>query len=99
VGADRADHRVRELREIRFQIEYFLGRRQSDDGPAGSVVHPLVIDHVAAVDAERRDDLLQVLLFDFAAAESGWRGEEQCLLPAAHFDQARGAFLHDLVLA
>ena len=66
VGADRPDHRGRDPRQVRLQLQHLVGRREPDDGPAGPVVHPLVGEHAAMIDAERIDDLGQIGLLDVA---------------------------------
>ena len=66
VGSDGADHRVRDEGQVRFQGEDLLGGGQPDHGPAGSVVDPLVGQDTVPVDAERGDDLADVLLLERA---------------------------------
>lgn len=86
VGTDRADHRGRDDGEVGFEGEDLPGRGQLDHGPAGSVIYPLVGEDTVPLDAERGDDLADVLFVERAVAHQRRGGEGQDALDAAHAD-------------
>jgi hypothetical protein len=97
VGADSADHRGRDPRQIRLQFQHLTRRRQLDDGPAGPVVHPLVGQHLVVTEAEGLDDLVQVLGLDGPAATGGRGRERQQAGAPPYLDQTGIALLADAV--
>jgi hypothetical protein len=81
VGPDGPDHRGRNEGEVRFEDEDVLGCGPLDDGPAGSVVDPLVGEDTVTLDTERGDDPVDELLIERASRTRGGAAKDRTPSP------------------
>ena len=79
VGAEDAELRIGNGREVGVQGEHLFGAGQPHGGPAGSVVGPLVVEDLGAVNAEGGCDLGDVSFVERTRAQAIGGGEGEGL--------------------
>ena len=75
IGTNNPEHELTHAGIVWFEGQYVRGARQTDCSPTRSVVNPVVIEDVTAVDPQSPGDAIEVVVIERPCSAQCWAAE------------------------